>query len=308
MITVATGWRYVDIDGYAGCIAYAELLRLQGHEARAVLTAPLNESITPTIRDWDADYETTYTPTDDDNFVLVDISEAEFFDRFVTEDRVVEIYDHHPGFEAYWRERIGDKAVIEEVGAACTQIAEAWEAAGLLDKMPEHTAGMLMSGILDNTLNFGAKITKDRDRRMYEKLLSISGLPQNWDEVYFRECEASIMVDAVDAVMRDHKEIDFATYPAARLNVGQLTLWRAASVLDDERVLQAVLAAYDAVAPNGWFINLISLADRCSYIVATKPEMQQWLSGLLGVTFDGPVAQADRLWLRKEIIGADLSR
>jgi|GEM_PF-4130639 len=30
--------------------------------------------------------------------------------------------------------------------------------------------------------------------------------------------------------------------------------------------------------------------------------LQQWLAGLLGVKFEGILATADRLWLRKEIM------
>lgn len=49
---ITSGSSYLDIDAYGGCIAYAELLNLLGYEAKAVSSAKLNESITPTIRSW----------------------------------------------------------------------------------------------------------------------------------------------------------------------------------------------------------------------------------------------------------------
>ena len=41
--------KYIDIDAYAGIIAYANLLNLKGIQAKAVSTAKLNESITQTL-------------------------------------------------------------------------------------------------------------------------------------------------------------------------------------------------------------------------------------------------------------------
>lgn len=54
MKIVTSGAPYMDIDAYGGCVAYAELLRILGSHARAVSTAPLNESISKTVRSWQA--------------------------------------------------------------------------------------------------------------------------------------------------------------------------------------------------------------------------------------------------------------
>ncbi len=52
MKVVTSGAAYLDIDAYACCIAYAELLNHQGVEARAVSSAPLNASIPGTVLGW----------------------------------------------------------------------------------------------------------------------------------------------------------------------------------------------------------------------------------------------------------------
>lgn len=54
MRVVTSGSAYLDIDAYACCIAYAELLNRQGIEARAVSSAPLNFSICKSVLDWNA--------------------------------------------------------------------------------------------------------------------------------------------------------------------------------------------------------------------------------------------------------------
>src|SRR5436190_9189636 len=99
MRVVTSGSAYVDIDAYAGCVAYAEFLKEQGNEAQAISTAPLNESISKTVRSWQAPLQSTYTPSESDTYTLIDVSDPAYFDRVVDLERVDEVIDHHPGFE-----------------------------------------------------------------------------------------------------------------------------------------------------------------------------------------------------------------
>jgi nanoRNase/pAp phosphatase (c-di-AMP/oligoRNAs hydrolase) len=161
MRLVTSGSAYVDIDAYAGCVAYAELLQTHQEDAQAVSTAPLNESISETVHSWHAPLLTLteYNPSEDDTFTLIDVSDPSYFDKIVDIDRVDEVIDHHPGFEKHWQGLIGDKSDIEFIGAACTLVYERWRAAGQLGRMSVLSARLLICGILDNTLNFGAQPT-----------------------------------------------------------------------------------------------------------------------------------------------------
>lgn len=304
MKIVTSGAPYMDIDAYAGCVAYAELLQAQGFEARAVSTAPLNESISETVRSWRAPLYTSHESSQADTYALIDISDPEYFDTMVVLDRVDTIIDHHTGFEEYWRERIGDKAYIEFIGAACTLVYEHWKQAGLLNKMSVTSARLLVYGILDNTLNFGAKVTTPRDSEAYDDLLTRADLPADWTAQYFRECQRTILSDITRAIRNDTKTLSFKSFeqPVA---VGQLTAWDSTEVLSKHQAtMQKTLAS---VRPD-WFMNLISVSERKSYFVTDNIEVQKWLTGLLGVQFDGTIAIADRLWLRKEILKQDSRR
>lgn len=177
MKIVTSGLSFLDIDAYAGCIAYAELLNLQGHQALAFSSAIMNESISKTVRQWNAPFAQNYTPNNDDTFILMDVSEPQFIEKKADINRVEEVIDHHIGYEAFWHERIGDKANIEFIGAACTQVYELWVRAGLLDRISETSARLLICGILDNTLNFKANVSTQRDRLAYEQLSKIANLP-----------------------------------------------------------------------------------------------------------------------------------
>lgn len=302
MKIITAGSRYADIDAYAGCVAYAELLQKQGRDAQAVIEATPNQSIPAIVREWPAELQTTYKPSDD-TFTLIDVSEPDYFESFVDHDRIDEVIDHHPGFEEYWKQRIGSGAIIEHVGAACTQIFEKWEQAGFLDQMSQTSARLLMCGILDNTLNFGAEITTDRDHHAYEALSMIAGLPQDWPAQYFSACQEGIVADLPQAVKDDTKTMSgFKTFPNS-IAVGQLAIWDGPDLAQHSfETFKNILSADQPL----WFMNLISIKDGCSYFVTEDATVQTWLENLLGVKFDGTIAAADRMWLRKEIKKADI--
>lgn len=73
MVVVTSGKRYIDIDAYAGCIAYAKLLNLKGIKAKAISTAQLNESITPSLMKLNPKLD-EYKPNKEDKYIVIDVS------------------------------------------------------------------------------------------------------------------------------------------------------------------------------------------------------------------------------------------
>ena len=298
MILVTAGAPYLDIDAYAGCVAYAELLRLLGKEAIAISTAPWNASITRALRALHAPLQTQYQPNKTDSFVLVDLSNSAFFDTIVDLERVIEIFDHHTGFEDYWSKKLGKKSHIEFIGAAATLIYEQWLQAAKLEAMSRENATLLAAAILDNTLNFGADITNERDKEAYKFLASHASLDNGWIATYFLECQAEIMKDLPGALRNDTKFLQFKGL-RDKVYCSQQTTWDAEAVIAAK---QTVIADMLSTVSTCWLANIISISEKCSYFLSDDQEVQGWLQNLLGVKFKGTIARADRLWLRKEIM------
>lgn len=163
MKIVTSGSKYIDIDAYAGIIAYSNLLRLKGIQAKAVSTAKLNESITSSLLELNTKLD-KYEEKEDDEFIIIDVSNKDYFDEIVKESKIVEVIDHHTGFEEYWESKLGENSKIEFIGSVATLIVEDYEKENLLERMSKDIAILLMSAILDNTLNFQAKVTNERDK------------------------------------------------------------------------------------------------------------------------------------------------
>lgn len=302
MIIVTSGGAYTDIDAYAACIAYAELLRRHGHDSRAVLEPALNVSVTPYLRGLQADFHRTYSPNAADTYVLIDISDGQFFAPFVVHERITEVIDHHPGFEKYWASEPHVKAQIEIVGATCTQIVERWVESGELPSMPVEIAQLLMAGILDNTLGLKARITTERDMNAYEKLQALIGDRGSFIEAYFEDCQKSIEHDIVAAIRNDTKTLTFPAFGI--LTVGQLAVWDGSEVLGNH--LEDIRTG---LGGDAWLCNIISIGEGKSSLVANGENVECYFAELLGVTFDERgVAPATRLWLRKEIMKAAIEK
>lgn len=274
-----------------------------GHEAAAVSTAKiLDASVPDVVKSWHAPLVTVYEPNPDDTYILVDVSDPDYFEKFVNINKIDEVIDHHPGSEPYWQEKIGDGARIEFIGAACTLVFEAWQSAGALPNMSQVSARLLMCGILDNTLNFKAVVTTDRDRSAYTALSEIAQLPEDWPDQYFAACQQTVQANVADAVKFDTKVLSFTSFNKP-VSFGQVAIWDSRMLIDSH---QQTMKHELKILSENWMMNVLDLQEGASYLVSDVPEVQSWLTELLGVHFNGPVAKADRLWLRKEILKQDL--
>ena len=295
MIIVTSGSNYIDIDAYAGIIAYANLLNLKGIPAKAVSTAKLNESITPSLLNLNTVLD-EYEKSDSDNFIILDVSNKDYFDNIVSESKIVEIIDHHTGFEEYWKEILKEKSRIEFIGAVATIIVEDYEKENLLDNMSKDIALLLMSAILDNTLNFKAKVTDQRDINAYKKLSRIVGNIGNFEEKYFLECQKSIEANLEKSIENDTK--NEKTCDILPDTFSQLTLWNKDFILNNKENVYKIL---DKMSPE-WMLNIISLEEGKSYIIANNELVKRNIEKLFEKTFKTDIMELDSVWLRKEII------
>ena len=300
MIVLTVGKSYVDIDGYASCLAYRELLKMQGVESKFVTHASLNYSITKSLLN--LPYKVNnYEVNTNDQFIILDLSNKEFFPDFVNEESVVEIIDHHPGFEKYWENKLGNNSLIEPIGSVATIIVEKYERNNLLEKMDKDIAKLLMAAILDNTLNFTAEITNDRDRKAYNKLQLITG-EIDFANVYFSECQNAIESNLDESIINDLKHQKTNEYLPD--TIGQLTIWDIDRLKDKNDRINQIMNSNG----NKWIINLISLKDNTSYVICSDDEVRQNISELFDCEDNGKFLILKPAKLRKEIMGAELQK
>lgn len=296
MIIVTSGTRYIDIDAYASIIAYAKLLNLKGENAIAYSSSPLNESVTNSIRNSKYTISNQINLTDNDEFIILDVSDPDFFDKSVDMDRIIQIIDHHYGFEDYWNSKSNVDTIIEKIGSVATIIFELYEKENLLGKLDKDMCLLLMSAILDNTLNFKAKVTTSRDIEAYKKLEKLSNSNFNYAEFYFNECENEINKNLKEAILNDTK-LDNSSGKVPPV-FSQLTVWDASSILDDINLIYESLNTFK----KPWLMNLISLKDGKSYLISNDDNIKLNLETTFNCKFINDITILSNVWLRKEII------
>lgn len=303
-IAITSGKKYLDIDAYAGMIAYRELLRALEPEREifAVSSAKLNQSIPQLMRDFQ--YALDQCSFDGQaKYIVLDVSNPEFIDPIVQDREIIELIDHHPGYEPYWQNRLGTAAQIEPIGSVCTIIWEKFLAAGQERLLNTELSKLLVAGILDNTLNLRAKITNERDRQAYDGLIKVGQVPESWAEEYFTACATEILSDLHAAVLDDLK-IEKVS-PLLPNVTSQLVL------LDHGGVTFEQLAGIFAEQGHrAWLMNVIQLSDGKSYLYfngeGTRAKLEELLDNALLV--DDHLMILEHFMLRKELFRLALEK
>jgi inorganic pyrophosphatase len=88
------------------------------------------------------------------------------------------------------------------------------------------------------------------------------------------------------------------------IRFGQLVVWDGQQVLSEHQPLVKETLGADE---TDWVMNLISVGEGKSYFITDNKDVQGWMSGLLDLQFNGSIAAASRLWLRKEVIKQDIA-
>lgn len=297
-IIITAGSTYLDIDAYACCVAMKELLTCKGEKAIAYSCAACNYSVCNSLIEEGQILDALppdYRP-EDSKYIIVDVSDPEYIKSAVPLDRVAAVYDHHAGFEEYWRSRIGENSHIEFIGAAATLIFREWKNAGLLDNMTRPAALLLIAAILDNTLNLTSSNTTAADIEAFNELCKKENIGEEWCASYFSEVQTSVESDLKNALFNDIKTI--REHDILPSSVAQICLWDAQGILGRLPEIRQWFAGRS----DSWMINVIDIKHRCSHLVCDDRYHQKEIERVFGVQFHSGVAKTSVLYLRKELI------
>lgn len=170
--TYVIGHQQPDTDAICSAIAYANFKQAHGENVTAARCGELNPETAFVLDRFDVEAPELMENAAGKDIILVDHNEYSQTADGMRDAQVVEVVDHH---------RLGDVETsqpiychIEPVGSTSTIVALMYNADGI-DIAPS-TAGLLLSGLLSDTVVLRSPTTTDLDAEMAEELAEIAGV------------------------------------------------------------------------------------------------------------------------------------
>lgn len=303
MIWLPIVGNYVEIDAYASIIAYADLLNQRGKPAKTYIPFAPNYSVPAGLRLQEQE-NTVFNLQPDDEAIILDVSVPEAINSLVPDQQILELIDHHAGYEEYWHSRLGNKAIIEKIGAVATSIFEWWGECWDYEKMSPQIAKLLLAAVLDNTLNFNAEITTDRDRKAAAKMAEIADTTvTEFAAWYFSQVSDTIIANLEQSLAQDCKTVRLPS-DSTLLAFGQLTIWDAKTITGEHTKIAQVMNNIS----QSWVVSVVCISERRNYLLVSSDELTRYFADLLNLEkFGAWLVSKDHLYLRKEIIAKMLS-
>jgi len=201
------GHKNPDTDTVCSAIAYEHFLNAQNVDAKAFALGPINNETAFVLDYFDvtAPEQITKLPQGTEIILLDHNEETQSIDNINDLD-IVEIIDHHKvKLET-------DKPIsifVKPLGSSCSIIAEKYFDTNT--ELPREIAGILLAGVVSDTLFFRSPTTTDIDRELAEKLSGIAGVA-DMEKMSLRMFDAKSDLGDIsieDLIRLDYKEFDF---------------------------------------------------------------------------------------------------
>ncbi len=185
--------------------------------------------------------------------ILVDHNELSQAVNGADEIPIVEILDHHRIGVAPTHQPI--LFLNRPVGSTCTIVAACYQQAGV--PIPKNVAGLLMCGLISDTLNLTSPTTTDVDRKTMEELAEISGVkPADLASEIFSVGSPLLTMTSKQAITADCKEYAERGFRFSVSQIEELSFSHLPEKRDD---LVASLEAYRNA--NSYFFSTLLITD-----------------------------------------------
>jgi len=253
MRTYVIGHRGPDTDAICSALAYARLKATDDDSTVAARAGELNPETEFVLEYWDVEEPLLLEDATDEQLILVDHNEHSQTVDGAREATITEIVDHH---------RLGDVTTsqpifcrIEPVGSTATVIADLYDERGV--EVDSQTAGLLLSGLVSDTVILRSPTTTERDRVVAERLADIADVDI---EAYGKEllAQKSKLGEKTprEMVLGDFKEFEFGE---TAVGIGQVETVDADPVVDQREAIREAMG--EIVAERDYDILVLLVTD-----------------------------------------------
>jgi inorganic pyrophosphatase/exopolyphosphatase len=228
--------------------------------------------------------------------ILVDCSEPGWIYPKIKRTQVIEVYDHRTVHQAEAFKNA--KTHIDLIGACATMIAEKFHKEKI---QPSRIAAILMyCAIISNTINFQARVTTPRDKKMANWLKSQSKISKNLIHQMFAH------KSAIKGPLKKIFLKDFAVnkFGGIKFSIFQLEIIDVKKLIN-ERLEEAKKALLEIKKEGKFglvFLTCVDIKKGYNTFVAPDEMAEKAIGTTLGVKFKNGVATLPYVIMRKEIM------
>ncbi len=213
------GHKNPDTDSICSAIAYAELKKSLGINAKAVRQGEINPETAFVLEKFGIGVPELVTEWEGKKVILVDHSDVSQSIDNIEKAEIVEIIDHH---------KIGDITtpnpiffLAMPVGCTATVVKILYDYYGI--EIPKEIAGILLSAILSDTVIFKSPTTTEKDIKAAEDLARIAGIADmNTFGIQVKSKLSDVeKMSADEIIKRDFKDFNMS---GKKVGIGQVEL------------------------------------------------------------------------------------
>ncbi len=254
MSVYVVGHKNPDTDSVTAAIAYATLMKAKGEDYIPCVQGEMNPETKVVLDRFGVAVPELLTDATGKQIALVDHSDLAQAPDNLGDGEVVAIVDHH---------KIGDVTTnspifccVKPVGCTGTVLKQLYDIEG--EAVPADVAGLMLSAILSDTVNFKSPTCTEADKKAVAELKEIAGV-EDTDELFMDMLKAKSSVEGVpakDLLNRDYKDFDMN---GNKVGCGQLELATLDQVADIREDL--LNAMKEQKAAGGHHTILLMLTD-----------------------------------------------
>jgi manganese-dependent inorganic pyrophosphatase len=294
MSVYVVGHKSPDTDSVTAAIAYAELMKAKGEDYVPVMQGKLNPETETVLKQFGFAAPEIMTDATGKKVALVDHSDLAQAPDNLSAGEVVAVVDHH---------KIGDVTTNQPiffcnmpVGCSCTVLKILYDLDGV--KVNPKVAGLMLSAILSDTVNFKSPTCTDADKKAVKELAEIA-VVKDTDAIFMEMLKAKSAVAGVppmELLHRDYKDFDMK---GKKVGVGQLELATLDQVADMREALYAAMKEQKGSERHSVLLMLTDVVKEGTdlMVISDDPAM---IEGAFGKKLSGNSMWIDGMMSRKK--------
>ncbi|NQU82362.1 MAG: manganese-dependent inorganic pyrophosphatase [Parcubacteria group bacterium] len=264
------GHKNPDTDSIVSALVYANLKTKLGEQVEPARAGALNNETKFVLSYLKVESPPIVESLEDKQVILLDHGDTSQSILGIDKAEIIEIIDHHKIGDIQTSSPILYRA--EPVGSTCTVIAKIFKEKGV--EIEKQEAGLLLSGIISDTLFLNSPTTTEEDKKLLPELAKIAKInPKELAEQMFEAKSDISNLSVKDIVCSDYSDYKEFKANGIKFGVGVFETVKPENVRGlDKEIFQELTALKKEKDGQLIFFLIIDILKQCAFLYLAGDE------------------------------------